>query len=105
MSLSLDTAGVREDEQVLGYALGPLQQLQGVDFVAILGSEERQTDGHGERRLEVEREGRGNRRVEDVACGWLKIGTVECSVLGIEAATIWHQRDPLGATWLDPSGS
>ena len=47
----LDVAGVREDDESAGDALGALQQRQGLreDVVAIFGGEERQTDRHGER--------------------------------------------------------
>ena len=103
----LDMAGVGKDDEAAGDALGPLQQRQRVreNVVAVLGGEERQTDRHGERGLEVEREGRSDRRVEDVARRWLKIGAVERSLFGIEAAPIQHERGPAGGIWLAPSGS
>ena len=100
-------AGVGEDDEAAGDALGAFQECQGVrkDVVAILGGEQRQTDRHGERGLEVEREGRGDRRVEDIARRRLKIGAVERSLFGIEAAPIQHGRDPAGGIWPAPSGS
>ena len=68
------------------------------------GGEQRQTDRHGERGLEVEREGRGDRRVEDAVQPRLEIGA-EGPLFGIETAPIQHGRDPAGAIWPAPSGS
>ena len=103
----LDVAGVGEDDEPTGDPLRAFQQGQGMgeDIVAIFGGEEGQADRHGERGLEVEGVGRGDRRVEDIAGGRLKIGAVEHALLGIEAASIQHGQDPAGETWPAPSGS
>ena len=103
----LDMAGVGEDDEAAGDALGAFQQRQRMreNVVAVLGGEERQTDRHGERGLEVEREGRGDRRIKDIARRRLKIGAVERSLFGIEAAPIQHGRDLAGGIWPAPSGS
>lgn len=103
----LDMAGVGEDDEAAGDALGAFQQRQRMreNVITVLSREERQTDRHGERGLEVERKGRGDRRVEDIARRRLKISAVERSLFGIEAAPIQHGPDPAGGIWPAPSGS
>ena len=105
--MRLDVPGIGEDKETAGDALGTLEQCQRMseNVVPVLGSEERQTDRDGERGLEVEREGRGDRRIKDLARRRLKLGAVERSLFGIEAAPIQHGRDLAGGIWPAPSGS
>ena len=92
-------AGIGEDEKTIGDSLHALEQRQRrvQDFVAIFRSEQRQADGRHERGFEVERVGRGDGAIENVARRRSKAGPVEDAIIGIQATISRHSRDPSDA--------
>ncbi|WP_371930203.1 exonuclease SbcCD subunit D [Bradyrhizobium sp. CCGUVB1N3] len=84
---------------------GEAQQLFYNTLVRLSRAHPRMANRHGERRLEVKREGGSDGSVEDVASRRLQVGAVEGALFGIEAAPIQHRPDPADAISLGSSES
>ena len=106
VSLRVNMACVGEDDEPSGDPFSALEQGQGMgeDVVAVFSGEQRQANWGGKRGLEVEGEGCGDCRVEDVARRRLKTVAVQHARLGIERGPIEHLRGPAGVPSPAPSG-
>ena len=83
-----------------------LEQCQrvGQNIFPVFCSEQRKADRSRERRLEIERIGRGDRRVEDIPWRRLKAVAIEHAGFGVECRSIQHSQCPAGGIWLAPNG-